>query len=129
MSATIIKVIPKAGTTYAVDPGGAKTRGMAGSAGHRMFSRQRLEWELFCEGLLDKFDAFIDSKSFNSPHPKCKDLPLRRVYESMQIFPESSIFFVPYYDAARRALRISDRRARAILAKAEVKIENGDDLP
>ena len=89
--------------------------------GGRIFSRQRLEWELFCEGLLDKFDAFIDGKQFQCPDVRRRPLPLRRVYEALQTFPESSVFFVPYYDAARKALKLSKRRAEAILAKAEVK--------
>lgn len=82
----------------------------------RRFSKMNLEAAVFKRGLLAKLDAFVDAQTITNE--RGDTMPLRRAYNTAQIFREDHPLFAPYLAAAKQALGVDDETAEAILSEA-----------
>ena len=78
-----------------------------------MFSKLKLEDELFKRGLLSTLDAFIDSQEITNEFGQ--KMPLRRKYDTALTFSDEHPLFLQFIEVAKQVLGIDDETAKEIL--------------
>jgi len=85
----------------------------------KTYSCLYLEAALLKRGLLDAFDALLDSQTIEDPPDSGNVMPLRRAYERANDLSSAHPLFGKYFSAVKAALGADDETAEEILREAE----------